>query len=375
MHTNRAILAVTILVLGTAFWTGCQSFDWRRRIPWKTGTEPQKGAAQKMVNTWIDAVHHQPGRPPIRGFGGRVFFYGKDEDKSVEVDGRIVVYAFDETGRDASHAVPDRKYVFPAEQVAELCSESSVGPAYSVWIPWDEVGGQQKRISLLARFEPTEGPVIVGTQITTVLPGTEPAAQESTEGNRTEPAVDVSAPGAGADQSVQPASFTQAGVTGEIVPRMTTTTIPLSTRSRRPAATARPVQPTGGAERGLTGTVPGSARGLLLPDPGFRQAACLPLSSAPSEEPTASGTQGTQVRQVTTDRPAPFDSRTQRPRAAHFAPEKHPVPAEQVFRPGFGRARWQPPREASRCGSPIQPQPRFPVGTVDFAPTVPSDPR
>jgi len=55
--------------------------------------------------------------------------------------------------------------------VARHMSESELGPTYSFWLPWDEVGGRQTEISLIARFEPKGGAVVVGEQTKHLLPG------------------------------------------------------------------------------------------------------------------------------------------------------------------------------------------------------------
>ena len=114
---------------------------------------------------------HQGGKKPQRGFGGRLIFYGEDNEKPVLVDGQLVVYAFDESNREATDNKPTRRYVFPADQVARRMSKSELGPSYSFWLPWDEVGGPQTEISLIPRFEPKEGPIVIGEQTKHLLAG------------------------------------------------------------------------------------------------------------------------------------------------------------------------------------------------------------
>jgi hypothetical protein len=58
-----------------------------------------------------------------------------------------------------------------------------LGHSYSVWIPWDEVGGPQKEISLIARFTPEKGSVVVSEQTKQILPGqTQATAKNSASG-------------------------------------------------------------------------------------------------------------------------------------------------------------------------------------------------
>jgi hypothetical protein len=99
-----------------------------------------------------------------------MFYEGKKENP-VKVEGTLAVYAFDENGRDSNSARPDRKYVITQEQLAAHYSKSKIGHSYSVWIPWDEVGGMQKEITLIVRFEPKTGSAVVGDQHRLLLPG------------------------------------------------------------------------------------------------------------------------------------------------------------------------------------------------------------
>jgi hypothetical protein len=133
--------------------------------------EPETGIPVRMVGTWTDSVRTKPGEVSQRGFGGRLLFYGNKSDKPILVDGQLVVYAFDETGRSPTDNKPTRRYVFPADQIPLHMSESEIGASYSFWLPWDEVGGPQTEVSLICRFEPKDGAVIASEQTKHRLPG------------------------------------------------------------------------------------------------------------------------------------------------------------------------------------------------------------
>ncbi len=164
--------------------TGCRgpwSQDWKVAdmfdvdvTPW-SDDEDAAEAPSRLVGTWTDTVLHQTGKQPQRGFGGRLIFYGKEVEKPVLVDGQLVIYAFDETNRDPTDNKPTRRYVFPPDQMARRMSKTALGPSYSFWLPWDEVGGPQTEISLIARFEPQGGAIVIGEQTKHLLPGETPA--------------------------------------------------------------------------------------------------------------------------------------------------------------------------------------------------------
>ena len=185
--TNRhsRVAAVTGLLAAAMFLTmfaGCASMGSKNNwnpANWKmkqaVGLEPKEPEPvekpERMVATWVDTTLSTVGKKPQRGFGGKLMFFEKGSENPVRVEGNLVVYAFDETDRADHETHPTRKYIFPTEEFVRHVSDSSLGPAYSFWLPWDEVGGQQRNISLIAKFEPKDGPVVLGEQTRHLLPG------------------------------------------------------------------------------------------------------------------------------------------------------------------------------------------------------------
>src|SRR5262245_6726072 len=165
------LVAVTFAGLGGCATPKMFSLD----NTWPFGDdEPKPEVPTRVSGFWADTVLHKAGEKPQRGFGGRLIFYGKDKtdaEKPVLVDGELVVYAFDETGREPTDNKPTRRYVFPTDQIKLHQSEGPTGPSYSFWLPWDEAGGPQTEISLICRFQPTGGPVVVSEQTKHLLPG------------------------------------------------------------------------------------------------------------------------------------------------------------------------------------------------------------
>ena len=178
--TNTTKLA-GVAVLAAAFVgnVGCAKMSWQpskmlsldNTWPFRDKDAPQEGTPTRMAATWTDTVLSQPGKKPQRGFGGRVTFYEQDEKKPVLVDGQLVVYAFDETGRDPTDNKPTRRYVFPADQLPQRMSKGELGASYSFFLPWDEAGGPKTEVSLICRFEPKGGAVVSSEQTRQTLPG------------------------------------------------------------------------------------------------------------------------------------------------------------------------------------------------------------
>ncbi len=240
--------------------------------PFRDKNKPQEGTPVRMVGAWTDTVMTQPGQKPQRGFGGRVMFYDKEGKKPILVDGQLVVYAFDETGRNPTDNKPTRRYVFPADQMSIHMSVSELGASYSFWLPWDEAGGPKAEVSLICRFEPKEGGVVTGEQTKHFLPGTAPAATAA--GNKKGPSVPEGVPARPPRQTLEdvraqqnaelqakltsfdaPAASMQTGAIGDGAPQtgttpvrhMTAATISLPQNYQLPDAAAvnSAMQPTG----------------------------------------------------------------------------------------------------------------------------------
>lgn len=242
---HHAVRVQLLSVCALAAVLGCARFDLKRGIPWGANDPDGPGSPGKVVAVWSEALLSGPGQTPIRGFGGRLMFFNEADQPSIEVGGTLVVYGFDETNRDASNAVPDRKFVFTEEQLAQHHEKTRLGHSYNFWLPWDEVGGNQKEISLIARFMPKGGGVVVSEQTKHLLPGKPP------EGNLAQPRP-LKMPSM---SGVQPVNYIegapvghQEGPAGEQRPaRMQTTTInvPQSLGYRLPVAAQLRANPQG----------------------------------------------------------------------------------------------------------------------------------
>lgn len=132
--------------------------------------EPEFQTPRQMVPVWSDTVLHQSGEPATRGVGGRIMFYGVDKHKAVRPQGTLVVYAWDDS-QGMQERSPDRKFVFPTEDLPRHYSQSRLGHSYSFWLPWDAAGGQLTHLTLITRFISTDGAELTSAPAHVVLPG------------------------------------------------------------------------------------------------------------------------------------------------------------------------------------------------------------
>lgn len=226
-------------VRGSAVWTSgllvvaamCGCAEWNLNDSLTFLPDPKPQTPDRVVAVWTNATLHQPGKRAVRGFGGRLMFHADGEEDPVLVDGRLTVYAFDDENPDPNDPSPEKKYVFPAELMPKHQSESALGPSYSFWLPWDELGGRQRQIGLIARFEDASGKKVASTIAHLNLPGTVPKPSDYAPANHN----NASAPDSQRGYPAQQVSYEKrlgkaaGGYTGEN-PKMATTTIDLPPR-------------------------------------------------------------------------------------------------------------------------------------------------
>ncbi|MEO9931323.1 hypothetical protein [Rhodopirellula bahusiensis] len=183
-NASRVTLGACLVSLTLS--TGCASMtqsdssapkkSMLERMPWAKkdkAPEPYPNPA-KLAAVWSTESLTQVGRVPTRGFGGRIFFYD-EKSKPVPVEGTLVIHGFDEKSKDPKAAV--KRYEFTPEQLTSHFSQSDVGASYSVWVPWDAIGGEQRHISLVASFKTKEGKLLQGQPTNVLLPGSKTDAE------------------------------------------------------------------------------------------------------------------------------------------------------------------------------------------------------
>ncbi|MFG0260782.1 MAG: hypothetical protein ACF788_00075 [Novipirellula sp. JB048] len=127
----------------------------------------------KMAATWTPDTLVQTNRTPTRGFGGRIFFYD-EKSRAVPVEGTLVVHGFDEQAATPEQAT--KRFEFTPEQFTRHFSQSDLGASYSIWVPWDAVGGDVRRISLVTSFRTEAGVTVQGVPAVVMLPGKQSAS-------------------------------------------------------------------------------------------------------------------------------------------------------------------------------------------------------
>lgn len=167
--------ACVLVPLCLGYSVGCGSLqkNWKEKLPWSPQARLKSSKYEspaQMIAIWSPDILTQPGKPPTRGFGGRLYFYN-EKNQTIPVEGQLVVFGYDDTSGPHDQGTPQRKFAFTPEQFTKHYSESDLGASYSIWIPWDGVGGDQKNVSLVPVFTGSNGKVVMGELAANVLPG------------------------------------------------------------------------------------------------------------------------------------------------------------------------------------------------------------
>ncbi|MFM9066575.1 MAG: hypothetical protein ACKOUR_04450, partial [Planctomycetota bacterium] len=165
--------AMMMVVAGALCLTGCKTWTLSNPSNWLKGSivESKFESPDRMVVIWAEDVVAVPGREPTRGFGGRIYFYNA-ADKTIPVEGQLVVYGYDDSVKQTSaQRTPDRKFAFTADEFKKHFGDSQLGPSYSIWVPWDAAGGEQREVSLVPVFTSSQGKMVMGALTTNVLKG------------------------------------------------------------------------------------------------------------------------------------------------------------------------------------------------------------
>jgi hypothetical protein len=336
------------LLIAIAFCTGCSSLDkdWKKKLPWSPESRIKTSKFETpshLIAIWSPDVLAQPGKPPARGFGGRIYFYN-EKNQAVPVEGQLVVYGYDDLQNSHHPGQPQRKFAFTPDQFTKHFSNSELGASYSIWIPWDEAGGEQRHISLVPIFTATSGQVVMGQQAINVLPGRS-GSQEEVQASAPQVSSQLRFPMHAGIQGnpaggIQAAAFERDTVEAQPRPRLRTSTIHLT-----PALQRRLAQNTNAPT--VQTMTPEGSNGLVqqsVPQP--QNAIAVPQFQAPTA--------------MSPQQPG------QDPPSTHFEPPRFPVRAAPGGR-SIPPAPWTPPYPATPPSALQSAQSQLPMSATQAA--------
>jgi hypothetical protein len=142
-----------------------------------------KNPAIEVLAFWQPSDGPGPAGVPVRGFGGQVYFFTKQNESPVLVDGTVRIYVFDDQGSVKQQSKPIGEFDFDSRHWNALAHGSALGPGYGIFIPYPKNDFHQANCSMRIRFTPASGPTIYSAPATVVLSGPQVKSERPDEPN------------------------------------------------------------------------------------------------------------------------------------------------------------------------------------------------
>lgn len=156
------------LVLGTRYlalliaclaFTGCTTTGLLSKLTHKQKflKASANNPAVRCLCLWEPAEGTGVDNKPARGVSGQIFFFTRNDASSVEVEGDVRVFLFDDHGAAEAQAQPLHQFDFLAGSWQKHVTSTQFGPAYQLFVPYSRKGHHQAELALRVRLTPPQG--------------------------------------------------------------------------------------------------------------------------------------------------------------------------------------------------------------------------
>ena len=154
---QRIVTPLTCAMVLCSF-VGCATFHipFEKKIPKATAADP----VVQVLCLWQQAEGRDPEGYPCKGFSGQILFLSNKAATPVQCEGDVRIYLFDDQGDAEAQAKPLRQFDFDSGSWSIHLTETSLGPTYSVFVPYVRKGVKDANCALRIRLKPKNGPVV-----------------------------------------------------------------------------------------------------------------------------------------------------------------------------------------------------------------------
>lgn len=178
----------SVLLIALLACTGCTTTSLFSKLAHKqkfikaTADNP----AVRCLCLWEAAEGTGVDNKPSRGVSGQIFFFTRGNVSSVEVDGDVRIYLFDDQGAPEDQAQPLHQFDFKEGTWKAHLTSTQFGPAYQLFVPYSRKGYHQADLALRVRLTPPNGMPLYSELARVSLLGYE-RAKEKDENDSYEP--------------------------------------------------------------------------------------------------------------------------------------------------------------------------------------------
>ncbi|QDU52787.1 hypothetical protein [Gimesia panareensis] len=174
----RSLRNIVICLLCFSPLTGCSSlalstWTWQHSGQFASARKP----AVEVIALWEPAEGKGLDGLPTRGFAGQLLFFQHNNTSPVYVKGEVMVYLYDDQGQLDEQSKPIHQFNFDAGAWQVHAVESTLGPAYQVFIPYVRKGSDQAECALRVRLTQKEAPEVYSRMVSVKLKGKKPHAE------------------------------------------------------------------------------------------------------------------------------------------------------------------------------------------------------
>lgn len=178
-HLIVPVRLLALLLLLSTSSSGCTSlalstWDWKGA---KNFASPKKPAVE-IVALWEAAEGKGVDGMPTRGFAGQLMFFQHNNSSPVYVKGEVMIHLYDDQGATSEQNKPIHQYKFDSGAWQVHAVDSTLGPAYQVFIPYVRKGRDQAECALRVQLTQEGSADIYSRMISVKLDGKTPKAAE-----------------------------------------------------------------------------------------------------------------------------------------------------------------------------------------------------
>jgi hypothetical protein len=172
VHVSLGVLLLCLFVLGCHTPLVVKQMQARNPLAPNAAKTPIE-----IVDVWNSYAQSMADGTIVRGMAGRVHFYDNpNRRQAVRVNGDLTVFVFDGRETDPAHTKPLKIFEFGADTLDQHHSyQTPLGHGYNFFLPFHEIGGEEKPFSIIVRFDDNLSDAFELAQpVNTILAGRRP---------------------------------------------------------------------------------------------------------------------------------------------------------------------------------------------------------
>ena len=166
---------LTCLVCVDGIWltaSGCNALSLTPKLPGLPfGAKKQAGPVSEIMALWQPGEGRDVKGLPSRGFAGQLFFFKQGDKRPCEVEGDIKIYVFDNLGSEDEQRKPIHVYEFKAGAWKSYMTETNIGKAYQVFIPYPRPGDHRAVCTIRVKHVEASGETVLSDPADIILVG------------------------------------------------------------------------------------------------------------------------------------------------------------------------------------------------------------